>query len=50
MDQLHENGNIQYTALRDFGEELVDEIIKEPHLCYQQLPPLVDNNVEDASH
>ena len=51
MDQLRENGSIQYTALKDsFGEELVDEMIKEHFLCYQPLPLLVDNTVEDSSH
>ena len=51
MDQLRENGSIQYTALKNsFGEELVDEMVKEHFLVYQPLPSLVDNDVEDPSH
>ena len=39
MDQLRENGSIQYTVLKDsFGEELVDEMVKEHFLVYQPLP------------
>ena len=50
VNQLRENGSIQYTALKDsFGEKLVDEMIKEHFLVYQPLPSLVDNNVEDLS-
>ena len=37
-------------SLTDFGEELADEMIKEHFLSYQPLPPLVENNVEDASY
>ena len=49
VNQLRENGSIQYTALKDsFGEKLVDEMIKEHFLVYQPLPSLV-NNAEDLS-
>ena len=34
VNQLHENGSIQYTALKDsFGEKL-DKMIKEHFLVY----------------
>ena len=50
MKELRDKGVLQYTTLRDeFGQEAVDEMIKEHFLVYQPLPSLANSPIEDST-
>lgn len=50
MKQLCEQDSVQYIHLREeFGEDVVNQMIKEHFLVYQPLPSVVNTHVEDPS-